>query len=293
MRSFEVVLPVCNPDKRVYLVIDRLLRQNEKPQKINIFLTVTDEYGEYDLLNGLKENSLSDTRLTVTAIDKKDFNHGGTRQMAAEACEAQYCLFMTQDAIPVDTHLTERMLAEFDKDRIAVCYARQLPYKNASLKERYARNYNYPDMSEIKDKSLIEQGKIKAIFCSDVCAMYDMKVFEELGGFETNVNFNEDMLYAYKALTNDYRISYVSKALVYHSHNLSLKEQFRRNRELARSQAQHPEVFGTLSSESEGMVFVKNGLKYMLKNGSVKDAVSFFADCVIRFAGFRVGKRLK
>ena len=137
---------------------------------------------------------------------------------------------------------------------------------------------------------MLDQGKIKAIFCSDVCAMYDMKVFNELGGFETNVNFNEDMLYAYKALSNDYRISYAAKALVYHSHNLSLRQQYKRNKALAKSQKEHPEVFGTLSSESEGMVFVKNGLKYTMKNGGIGDAVSFFVDCTFRFIGFRVGK---
>lgn len=290
MYSFEAVLPVCNPDKRVYMVIDRLLKQDAEPKKINIYLTVTDKFGEYELLKGLKDHDLSDQRITVTAIPAGEFNHGGTRQKAAETIESDYCLFMTQDAMPVDKSLTSVMLGEFKKDRVAVCYARQLPYKDASLKERYARNYNYPPSSQIKDKTLLDQGKIKAIFCSDVCAMYDMKVFNDLGGFETNVNFNEDMLYAYKALSNDYRISYAAKALVYHSHNLSLRQQYKRNKALAKSQKEHPEVFGTLSSESEGMVFVKNGLKYTMKNGGIGDAVSFFVDCTFRFIGFRVGK---
>jgi hypothetical protein len=38
------------------------------------------------------------------------------------------------------------------------------------------------------------------------------------------------------------------------------------------------------------MVFVKNGLKYTMKNGGIEDAVSFFVDCTFRFIGFRVGK---
>ena len=290
MYSFEVVLPVCNPDARLYKVIDRLLKQDAEPEKINIYLTVTETFGEYELLKGLKENDLSDRRITVTAVEKSEFNHGGTRQKASLSVKSDYCLYMTQDATPVDRHLTEVMLNEFKKDRVAVCYARQLPYKDASIKERYARTYNYPATSKIKDRTLLDQGKIKAIFCSDVCAMYDMKIFRELGGFEINVNFNEDMLYAYKALSNDYRISYAAKALVYHSHNLSLKEQFKRNKALARSQKEHPEVFGRLKSESEGMVFVKNGLKYTMKNGGIGEAVSFFADCTFRFLGYRCGK---
>ena len=55
MYSFEVVLPVCNPDARLYKVIDRLLKQDAEPEKINIYLTVTETFGEYELLKGLKE----------------------------------------------------------------------------------------------------------------------------------------------------------------------------------------------------------------------------------------------
>lgn len=290
MKEYEAVLPVYNPDKRLYMVIERLLKQQIAPRKINIFLTVTDKYGELELVKGLKSYNISDRRIVVNTLNKSEFNHGGTRQMAAEACEAPYCLFMTQDAVPVDINLSRNLLKEVEKERVAVSYARQLPYKDATLKEKYARNYNYPAKSEIKDKSLVEQGKIKAIFCSDVCAMYDMAIFHSLGGFERHVNFNEDMLYAYKALKNDYLVSYASKALVLHSHNLTLKEQFLRNKEIARSQKEHPEVFGSLSSEDEGMSFVKNGVAYMLKNGGVMDAASFITDCAFRFIGYRIGK---
>ena len=290
MEDYEAVIPVCNPDTRLYKVLDRLLRQEKTPYKINIYLTVTESFGEPELLKELKEAGLADKGISVTAVLKEEFNHGGTRQKAAEAVVSPYCLFMTQDAVPVDIHLADSMLKQFKKKQVAVCYARQLPYKNASIKEKYARNYNYPPESSIKDKALLDKGKIKAIFCSDVCAMYDMRVFNELGGFERNVNFNEDMIYAHKALSNGYMISYDADALVYHSHNLSLRDQFRRNRELARSQKQHPEVFAGLSSEDEGMKFVKNGLSYCLKQGSITEAISFIADCGFRFAGFKIGK---
>ena len=290
MEDYEAVIPVCNPDARLYKVLDRLLRQEKTPYKINIYLTVTESFGEPELLKGLKEAGLADKGISVTAVLKDEFNHGGTRQKAAETVVSHYCLFMTQDAVPVDIHLADSMLKQFKKKQVAVCYARQLPYKNASIKEKYARNYNYPPESSIKDKALLDKGKIKAIFCSDVCAMYDMRVFNELGGFERNVNFNEDMIYAHKALSNGYMISYDAEALVYHSHNLSLRDQFRRNRELARSQKQHPEVFAGLSSEDEGMKFVKNGLSYCLKQGSITEAISFIADCGFRFAGFKIGK---
>ena len=49
------------------------------------------------------------------------------------------------------------------------------------------------------------------------------------------------MLYAYKAIHNNYKIYYNNKAMVYHSHNFSYIEQFKRNFAIAKSQKQNKE----------------------------------------------------
>ena len=183
MRSFEVVIPVYNPDKKLYELLKRMLKQQLKPKQIHIFLTLTPKYSELDFINGLAKAGIKDSSIIVTAIEKSSFNHGLTRQAGAEECESDLCLFMTQDAVPYDSHLTANLVSEFEKDDIAVTYARQIPYKSASVKEKFARSFNYPENPEVKDRSMLDAGKIKALFCSDVCAMYDMKVFKALGGF--------------------------------------------------------------------------------------------------------------
>ena len=50
------------------------------------------------------------------------------------------------------------------------------------------------------------------------------------------------------------------------------------------------EIFGKLNSEGEGLSYVKNGLKYILKNGNIIDAADFVTDCGFRFLGFKIGK---
>ena len=288
-----MVIPVCNPDDRIYSIIKRMERQSLKPVRISIVLTVTERFSKEQLLEGFRNNDIDFTCIRVKDIEKNMFNHGGTRQDAAEESDADYCLFMTQDAMPADKNLLYNMSEELNDEETAVCYARQLPYKNAKLREKFARNFNYPPEPMIKDRSMLDAGKIKAIFCSDVCAMYNMEIFRKLGGFERKVDFNEDMLYAHKALKNGYKISYCAGAMVYHSHNFTLKEQFRRNREIARSQKSHPEVFDGLSSESEGISYLKSGIKYILKRGRVLEVIVFIADCGFRFIGYRIGKLFK
>ena len=98
---------------------------------------------------------------------------------------------------------------------------------------------------------------IKTYFCSNVCAMYRRDVFRELGGFEKHTIFNEDMIFAARAVKAGWRIAYAADARVYHSHDYTAKEQFHRNFDNGVSQAQHPEIFAGVSSESEGVKLVK------------------------------------
>ena len=58
-------------------------------------------------------------------------------------------------------------------------------------------------------------------------------------------------------MEDDYAIAYVADAKVIHSHNYNCTQQFKRNFDLAVSQADHPEVFGGIRSESEGIRLVK------------------------------------
>jgi len=288
--DIEVIIPVYKPDKKFYVLLERLLKQKLKPESIKLVLTCTEEFSGVELIKELAKRNIKDSSISLDCIDSKSFDHGGTRRKAGLESECSYCLFMTQDAVPADRYLTLRLLEGFYEKDIAVCYARQLPYKNAKPVERFARTYNYPEVPETKDRKMLLEGNIKALFCSDVCAMYSMEIFKSLGGFVEKTGFNEDMMYAHKALTHDYRVRYVPSAMVYHSHNLSLKEQFKRNHDLAVSQKMHPEVFEGLSSEKEGIKYVRCGMKYMIKNGNVFDCISLIINSGVRFLGFKAGK---
>ena len=73
------------------------------------------------------------------------------------------------------------------------------------------------------------------------------------------------MIFAGKAvLQDDYAIAYVAEARVIHSHNYGCAAQFRRNFDLAVSQADHPEVFGGIRPEGEGIRLVRQTARYLV-----------------------------
>ena len=288
--TIDVCIPTYRPDEKLIRLLELLLRQSLPLNKIIIINT------EQSIWDSFWENRQlpNDDRIEVTHISAEEFDHGATRRLAASKSDAEYMVMMTQDAVPYDETLISELSKQLELDaNIAVAYARQLPNSDASPEECYVRSFNYPEVSKIKTKEDLPELGIKTFFCSNVCAMYRKSIYSELGGFVTKTIFNEDMIYAHKAIEAGYSICYCAPAKVLHSHNYSAMDQFHRNFDLAVSQAQHPEVFEGLKSEGEGMKLVKGCISYLRKVKKILRIPGFVWNCGWRFLGFKMGRKYK
>ena len=285
--TIDVIIPTYKPDGSFFELLDRLNSQTVKVRKIIVINT--EEKFFHQLVYGRKFKE-EYSNLQVKHISAHEFDHGGTRRRAASETDADVFVMMTQDAVPADEYLLERLLLPLADERVAVSYARQLAKEDAGEIEKYTRVFNYPKESVIKGKEDIPTLGIKTFFCSDVCAAYKRNVYEELGGFVKKAIFNEDMVFAAKAVKAGYRIAYAADAQVYHSHNYTGAEQFRRNFDLGVSQACHPEVFDGISSESEGISMVKKTIRHLWDSGHKKEIFRLIYTSGCKFIGYRLGK---
>ncbi|MCR5776677.1 MAG: glycosyltransferase [Lachnospiraceae bacterium] len=290
MQTIDVTILTYKPDKSFFRQIDLLKSQSVKLNRIIIMNT--EEKYITNLLFG-KSLGKSGCPVDIYNLSQKEFNHGRTRNAAAGRSDADFLIFMTQDAMPEDEYLVENLLRPFEDEKVAVSYARQLPAANAGPIERFNRQFNYPDGDRVQSYSDIPTLGIKTYFCSDVCACYRMSYFRELGGFIDNAIFNEDMIYAHKAIFEDYSIYYASGARVIHSHNYSMKQQFKRNFDLGVSQADHPEVFAGVSSENEGKKLVSGCIEYLSAEKKSYLVPKFIAHCGARYIGYKLGFNYK
>lgn len=229
----------------------------------------------------------------VEHVTREEFDHGGTRDKAAGLLTGDFFLFMTQDAVPADEYLVERLAAAFEAPDIDAAYARQLPAADCALIERYTRSFNYPDTPSVKTKADLPKYGIKTFFCSNVCAAYRREIYEELGGFVRHTIFNEDMIYAAKAVEAGYSVAYAADAQVVHSHNYTNGQQFHRNFDLGVSQAEHPEIFAAYPSESEGKRMVKDVTVYLRSNHMSAGLPHFYMQCACKYAGYLLGKNYR
>ena len=176
---------------------------------------------------------------------------------------------------------------------IAAAYARQLPKKHSGVEERFSRQFNYPDKRRVKSAEDLPKLGIKTFFCSNVCAAYRREIYDSLGGFVQRAIFNEDMIYASAVIRNGYKIAYEAQAGVYHSHDYTNMQKLHRNFDLGVSQAEHPEVFADVPSESEGGKMVKAAAAYFKQQKKWYRLPHFYVQCAFKYAGYFLGKHYK
>ena len=300
--KINVIIPVFRPDDKLIQIFDMLEKQVLPVSKVILMNTYTDNMT--DNVDGRDVEGQRIVRLCeergviptqVVKVETKFFDHGGTRADAVRYSEedAEYLLYMTQDAVPASETLTDELVKAFTKaDNVAVSYGRQLPTDKSSLAEIFTRGFNYPDDDALKTSADIDTIGIKAFFCSNVCAMYKKSIYVSLGGFVRKTIFNEDMIFANKLLKSGYAIYYASKAGVYHTHNYNGKQQYKRNFDLAVSQTLNPQAFEGISSESEGFKYVKAAFVFFLKKGKPWLIVPFGINCVYKLAGYKKGRKI-
>lgn len=290
MDTVDVIIPTYQPDRGFFQILDMLEKQTVKPRHI-IIMNTEEKY--FDQLIYGSDFLKQYANCKVYHHSRREFDHGATRNKGVSHSEADYFVMMTQDAVPADEYLLENLLKPLTEKKAAVSYARQLPKEDCNPIERYTRSFNYPEQSCVKSREDLERLGIKTYFCSDVCAAYNRKIFDSLGGFVRRAIFNEDMIYAAKAVQAGYSIAYCGDAAVYHSHNYSAKEQFSRNFDLGVSQADHPEVFAGISSEGEGIRMVKQTLAYLWSNGYKRLIPKLIITSGAKWLGFRYGKNYR
>ncbi len=290
MERIDIIIPVYKPDTMFLTLIERLERQNIAVGQIIVMNT---EQKYFDRLLYGTSFQKEHRNLIVKHLSKREFDHGKTRNIAVQHSDADYFIMMTQDAVPADEHLVEELIRQVRQDKVAVAYARQLAAETSSEIEKYARNFNYPDQEAVKTREDLGRLGIKTFFCSNVCAAYDRKIFDELGGFVKHTIFNEDMIYAAKAVEAGYGIAYAAKAKVFHSHDYTNMEQFHRNFDLGVSQAEHPEVFEAYSSESEGIRFVLQLVRHLREKGHCRQIPHAVIQSGFKYIGYLFGKHYR
>lgn len=163
----------------------------------------------------------------LVEITPEEFHHGRTRNLGAELARGEYLVYITQDALPVDDGWLQKLTGDFIDPQVATVIGRQIPWERAKPPEKFFYYYNFPGF-----KIVIKSGSgdyyHDNVFISDVNSAYRKEILRNFG-FSESIVMAEDKELAIRVLAGGQSIIYEPEAVVYHSHDQTIRESFEKS----------------------------------------------------------------
>ncbi len=279
-----LIIPTLNAGEQFQELLAQISRQTLPTKKLIVDSESTDRTVEVAKNFGFE----------VLTVSRAEFNHGATRQFAAEYLSKKFPLdvviFLTQDILFHDENSLALLVKIFSvSPKIGLAYGRQLPHENATNEAEILRAFNYPAGNQIRTFESRKIFGIKAAMASNSFAAYRVEILRKVGGFPS-VILCEDMYVAAKMLVAGFETAYVADAQVYHSHNYTAAQEFRRYFDIGTFHAREGwirEKFG--SAEGAGKKFFVMKISVLWKKNPVECFSAIFRDAM-KFFGYRLGR---
>ena len=283
--ALQVIIPIYHPDSKFIELLNMLKKQTTKGIPVLIIDSGSD-----------KEwcKAAQGLNWQLKEIDSNDFNHGGTRQMGIDICPGKdIIVFLTQDAILADEYSIENLVRAFDDISVGCAYGRQLPHKAANVFAAFARLHNYPAESYVRSYADRSRYGLKTAFLSNSFAAYRRNAIEKVGGFPSDVILSEDMYVAARMLMSGWKVAYAAEARVYHSHNYTVWQEFKRYFDIGVFHARESWIRKNLgNAEGSGKKYILDECKVLARRNPLLLCEMIFRDG-IKFFGYRLGIKEK
>lgn len=237
MRKENISVSIIIPTKNGGNIFQRVLEQVVKQELSDDYEVIIVDSGSSDqTVTFVKTKQQEFENIVLKEIHPKQFGHGKTRNLGASIARGKYLVFITQDAMPYDQYWLKNLVSCFnDDDNIVGVFGRHIPYDDCDIFEKHniITHFNnfgseltiyYMDDQERYNR---EEGYRHLLcFYSDNSSAMRKSVWEHTP--YPDVDFAEDQLWARQIIEKGYKKAYSPESVVYHSHNYTFKQQFKR-----------------------------------------------------------------
>ena len=279
----SIIIPTYNASEHLSVLLESIKKQNIE----NFELIIIDSSSNDNTIEIAESYNAK-----IISIQKSDFDHGHTRTIAAKQSNGEIVIFLSQDTILFDENSIENLIETLNSDEnIAAAYGRQLPHENASVFAGHLRLFNYSENSYVNELSDKEKFGIRTVFFSNSFSAYKKNALEEIGYFKENLIFGEDMYTAAKLLLNHKKIAYAADAKVFHSHNYTISQDFRRYFDMGvfhRNESWLLKEFG--KAHGHGKKYIKSEFAFLKKKNRYDLLAEFILRVFAKFFGYQLGR---
>jgi len=279
----SVLIPTRNGARWLDALLAGLREQSRPPDEI----LVVDSESDDDSVAIARRHGAR-----LLSVAAAEFDHGATRSMAVQAARGELLVCCTQDVLPADREALAQLLVALDDPLVAVAYGRQLPRPGADFFAAALREFNYSEQAEVRSLADTARLGFRATFASNSFAVWRRGPLASVGGFPAGLIFGEDACTVAQLLAAGHRVAYVPTARVYHSHDYSILQEFRRYFDVGvfhQNQADLLARFG--SPAGEGGRYLRYQAGRLRRQGRWRLWPEFLLRNAARFCGYALGRR--
>jgi rhamnosyltransferase len=163
--------------------------------------------------------------VAVREIDPCSFNYGTTLNEGNRLARGRYVVSLSAHCVPADEHWLQRLVEPLEGDpTLGATLGRQIPWPWCDPVERVFLRNTFGDGDSLVNHHELDSDPLKVLFSNaNSCFRRELALafpFPELP-------WAEDRVWAHTILRAGYRLAYVSRSVVYHSHRRTIRGYFR------------------------------------------------------------------
>jgi rhamnosyltransferase len=163
----------------------------------------------------------------IEQIPAELFHHARTRNFAATLAQGAFLVYLAADALPATTDWLHTLISNFSDPSVAAVYGRHLPKTGSTLERQDALDAVYGEERLVKGPSGGGELGYRYYHFSTVNAALRKSVWQ-VTPFPEDIKVFEDLGIAKRILDNGGKIVYEPRAAVFHSHNHTTMDLFKR-----------------------------------------------------------------
>lgn len=279
----SVIIPVFRGERYLPDLLRAIAQQDLEEREVLVFETSP---------GGRCRTIAEDHGAGWTEVNGADFDHAGTRTLAARQAQGDVLIFLSQDVLPTapDTFrtLVEGLLHDDDQ---GAAFGRQLAPETSPIWGAIKRGFIYRDQSRVRKPSDRDRLGFHTTFLSNAFAAYRREALESFGFFGERALMCEDIAAGANLLQSGWSIAYIAEAVVSHDHPTALGAEARRYFDIGashRHQRWIQDNFGP--PRPEGARFLGYGVRYLLEHGRLHLLPVFAARCLVKLMAYRLGR---
>jgi rhamnosyltransferase len=189
--------------------------------------------GEFEVIlvdSGSTDATLAIARgypIRIEQIATHAFHHARTRNFAAGLGTGPIVVNLSGDAVPVSDGWLRNLLGNFDDPGVGAVYGRQFPKPGSTVERSDTFDTVYGDQKIVKDPAHRNGLGYRFYHFSDVNSAIRRSVWEA-NPYPEDLKMFEDLAIAKRILDAGWKIVYEPDAAVFHSHQYSAMQLFKR-----------------------------------------------------------------